>query len=150
MTSKHNDAFYCLKCLYLFRTKNELALHKKVCENKSFCCVGMPSEDTRILEFNRYHKSDKTRFNIYADLESLIEKNDFCKNNPAKSFIKKVGKHISSSFSMSTISSFKGIENQYDVYRGKDCMKKFSETLREHTMKIINSKKKKMKLLTND
>ena len=34
----------------------------------------MPFEDTKILEFNQYHKSDKTLFSIYGDLESLIEK----------------------------------------------------------------------------
>ena len=44
---------------------------------------------------------------------------------------------------MSTISAFRSIENSHDVYRGKDCMKKFGEVLREHAMKIINFKKKK-------
>ena len=29
----------------------------------------MPSEDTKILEFNQYQKSDKAPFIIYADLE---------------------------------------------------------------------------------
>ena len=42
---------------------------------------------------------------------------------------------------MSTIPSFKNIENKHDVYRGKDCMKKFRESLREHAMNIINFKK---------
>ena len=42
---------------------------------------------------------------------------------------------------MSTIPSFKIIENKHDVYRGKDCMKKFRESLREHAMNIINFKK---------
>ena len=51
---------------------------------------------------------------------------------------------------MSTISSFKSIEIKHDVYRGKDCMKKFCESLREHVMKIIDFKKKKMKLSTNE
>ena len=52
---------------------------------------------------------------------------------------------------MSTVSSFRKIENKYDVYRGKDCMKRFYESLREqHALKVINSKKKKMKLLTKD
>ena len=41
---------------------------------------------------------------------------------------------------MSTISSFRSIENKHDVYRVKDCMKKFSESLREQTMKKINFK----------
>ena len=48
---------------------------------------------------------------------------------------------------MSTISSFKNIQNRHDVYRGKDCIKKFCKSLREHALEIINFKKKKMKLL---
>ena len=51
---------------------------------------------------------------------------------------------------MSAISSFTSTENKHDVCRGKGCMKKFSESLREHAMQIIKFKKKKMKLLTNE
>ena len=39
----------------------------------------MPSEDTKILEFNQYQKSDKAGFIIYAYLECLIKKIDGCK-----------------------------------------------------------------------
>ena len=55
----------------------------------------------------------------------------------------KVGEHNPSGFSMSTISSFKSIENKHGVYKGNLCMKKFCESLREHAMEIINFKKKK-------
>ena len=41
----------------------------------------MSSENTKILEFNQYQKSDKAPFIIYSDLECLIEKVDECKNN---------------------------------------------------------------------
>ena len=51
---------------------------------------------------------------------------------------------------MFTISSFRSIENKHNVYRSKDCMKKFCESLKEHAMKIINFKEKKMKLLTKE
>ena len=51
---------------------------------------------------------------------------------------------------MSTISSFRSIENKHGVYRGKNCMKKLCEYLREHIMKIINFEKRKMKLLTKE
>ena len=34
---------------------------------------------------------------------------------------------------MSTILSFRDIENKHEVYRGKNCMKKNCESLREHT-----------------
>ena len=58
LTSHHCDEFYCLNCLHSLRTKNKLESHKKVCENKNFCNLIMPSEDTKILEFNKYQKSD--------------------------------------------------------------------------------------------
>ena len=51
---------------------------------------------------------------------------------------------------MSTISSFRNIKNKHDVYRSKDCMKKFCEFLREHTMKIFNFKKRKKRLLMKE
>ena len=51
---------------------------------------------------------------------------------------------------MSTISLSRSIENKQDVYSGKDCVKKFCESLREHAMKIISFKKKKMKALIKE
>ena len=71
----------------------------------------------------------------------MIKKIDGCKNNPENLSAAKVSKHIPSGFSMSTISSFKSIENNHDAYRDKDCTKKFCETFRKRAMKIINFKK---------
>ena len=79
----------------------------------------MPSENSKILEFYQYQKSD------WAALEYLIEKIDVCKNNPENSSTTKVSRHIPSGFSMPLISSFRSIENKHDLYRSKDCMKKF-------------------------
>ena len=63
----------------------------------------MPSEDTEIVEFNQYQKSDKAPFMIYTGLEVSVEKIDGCKNSLEKSSTTKVGQHIPSGFSMSTI-----------------------------------------------
>ena len=76
MTVKNHVDFHCLNCLHSFRTENKLKSHKKVCENKDFCNIVMPSEDTKILEFNQYQNSDKTLFITYANLECLMEKID--------------------------------------------------------------------------
>ena len=51
---------------------------------------------------------------------------------------------------MSTISSFRSIEKKHDVYRGKDCIRKFYESLREDAMKKLILKRNKMKLLTKE
>ena len=68
-------------CSFFWNKKN-LESHKKVCENKGFCNVTMPSEDIKVLEFNQYQKSDKASFIIYADIGYRKEKIDRCKNNP--------------------------------------------------------------------
>ena len=87
ITSKHYGDFYYLNCLHSFATENKQESDKKVCENKVFCSNVMSSEDTKILEFYQYQKSDKALFVIYADLECLMEKIDGCKNNPENSSI---------------------------------------------------------------
>ena len=78
----------------------------------------MPFEDTRILEFNQYQKSDKEPFIFKVDLEWITEKIDERKNNSEDSII----------------SLFRSIENKHDVYRSKDSMKKFYEYLSELVM----------------
>ena len=128
--------------LYSFRTKSKLETHKRVCENKDFGDVFMSSEDNKVLEFNQYQNSYKALF--------IIENIDEWKSNLENSSTTKVSEHIPSSFSMPTISSFKSIQNKHDVYWGKDCMKKFYESLKKHAIKKINFIKKKMKLFTKE
>ena len=81
-----------MNCLYSFITKNKLESHRKVCENKDICNIVMSPEDTKILEFNQYKKSNKAPFIIYADVECLIEMIDGCKNIPENSSTTKVVK----------------------------------------------------------
>ena len=135
--------------IILQKKKKKLESHKKVCENKDFCNIIMPPENKKILEFNQYQKSAKAQFIIYADLECVIEKIKECKNNLENSSTAKIGKRIPSDFKISAISSFNRIENKHDVHRGKDCMKKLCESVREHAMKIIFFHKN-MKLLTKE
>ena len=49
---------------------------------------------------------------------------------------------------MSTISGFNHIEDKHTLYHGKDCIKKFYESLREHAKSMIHFEKKKMLPLT--
>ena len=107
----------------------------------------MPSEYTKILEFNQYQKSDKAQFVIYEDFKCVKGKINGCKNNTENSSRAKVSEHIPSRSSIPTISSFNSTENSHDVYRDKNCRKNFCETLRQHEMNIINFKKR---LLTKE
>ena len=51
ITSKTNGDFYCLNCLHSFRIENKHKSHEKVCKNKDFCGIVMPSEKDNILGF---------------------------------------------------------------------------------------------------
>ena len=103
-----------------------------------FCGIVMPSEKDKILKFKQPLMTDKIPYIIYADLESLILKIDGCRNNPEKSTTTKIGEHNICGYSMPTIWGFDHIEDKHILYRGKDCMKKFCESLREHPKSTID------------
>ena len=75
-TSKRQGDFYCLIYLHSFRKENKLKSHEKICKNKDFCRIVIPSEKNNVLEINQYMKSDKMPCIIYADIESLTKKID--------------------------------------------------------------------------
>ena len=127
-------------------SKNNLESLRRICENKDFCKIVMPSEDIKIFEFGQYKKSEKASFIIYADLQYLKENTDWWKSNLENSSTTKGGKHIPSGFPMSTMSLFKSTDNKHDVHSSKDCMKKFRETLREHGMEIIKRWRNRIKI----
>ena len=54
IASNFTSDFYWLNSLQFFRIKTKLELHEKVCENKDFCNVNMPYEDTKILKLHQY------------------------------------------------------------------------------------------------
>ena len=156
-SSNHNRDFYCLNCFRAYTTENKLESHKKLCENHDYCCIEMPNEDNKILQYNHGQKPMRASFIIYADLESSLGKIDTCHNNPEKSRQRlvqstssttKINKNKPSGYSLFTHCSFNKAENKFDYYRGEDCMKKFCEDLREHATKIINYEKKEMIPLT--
>ena len=146
ITSNHD--FYCLNCFHSYRTKTKLEAQKKICENRDYCHVEMPTQDNNAIKYNQREKSIKLPFVVYADLECLLEKMGTCYNNPEKSSTTKINKHTPSGYSIFTHCSFDKSKNKLNYYRGEDCMKKFCKDLREHATKIINYEKKYMIPLT--
>ena len=110
----------------------------------------MPNEDNKILKYNHGENSMKNPFNIYADLESLLEKMSTCHNNPQKSSTIKINKHSLFGYSLLTHCSFDLTKNKLDCYRGKDSMERFCKDLKEHATKIINYEEKEMIPLTDE
>ena len=111
----------------------------------------MLSEKNNILEFNQYIKSNKMPYIIYADIGFLIfKKIDRCANNPENSLTTKLGEHIRCGYSMSKILAFDHLENKHNLFRGKDCLKKFCTSLRKQAKDIIDFEKKNTSSLTKE
>ena len=53
----------------------------------------MPEEGKNILKYSAGDKSLKIPFIIYADLESLLKKEQSCQNNPKNSYTQRKAKH---------------------------------------------------------
>ena len=149
LTSNHNGDFYCLNCFRSYSTKNRLEKREADCFDHDYCYVKMPNEGNKTLKYNRREKSLKVPFTIFSHLEALLKKIHSCQNNPKKSYTEKKAKHTPSGYSLFTCCSFAAVKNKLDSYRGEDYMERFCKNLRDHAIKMINYKKKKMILLTD-
>ena len=106
LAANNNGDFYCLSCLYSFRTDNALKRHERLCGNNDYCHVEMPTKDNKTLRHNHGEKLLRAPFTIYADLECLLIKEQSCQNNPNESYTERKAKHEPSGYSLSLISSF--------------------------------------------
>ena len=71
-------------------------------------------------------------------------------NNNNKSYTKAKTLHKPLGYSLLTSCSFDKSENKQTYYRGRDCMKRFCDDLKEHDTRITNYEMKPMDLLTED
>ena len=103
-TSAHVGGFYCFNCFYLssfvkiIRESLKNVRQKQKKTKKSG--IAMLPEDTNLLQFNQYRKSDHTQSIIYVDLDSSIKRIDGFKYGAEKISTAKVGKHISGGYSI--------------------------------------------------
>ena len=85
ITSNHNGDFFCLNCLYSFRTDNALEKHERL-RDTDYCCLEMSPQFNKILKYSYGEKSLRAPFVIYSDLECLLLKQQSCQNNPNESY----------------------------------------------------------------
>ena len=110
----------------------------------------MPTKNNNIIKYNQGEKSIKLPLLFMLKNYALLEKMSTCQNNPNELSTTEINKHTPSGYSIFTHCSFDQTKNKINFCRGKDCMKKFSKDLRDHSTKIINYEKKKMISLTRE
>ena len=148
VTSAHNGDFYCLNCFHSDRTAKKLNEHKELCVKNNFCLIKMPAEDKTYVTSSPGKNTLKNPFIIYADFECLLYPISTCDNTSNNSFTIKKNIHKPCGYSLLTSYPYDKSLNEHVFYRGKDCLQKFSQTLKYQVNKIINIKQKPMDLLT--
>ena len=73
-----------------------------------------------------------------------------CNNNLNMSHTTAKALHKASGYSLLTSCSFDKSENKQTYYRGRDCMKRFCDDLKEHLTRIANYEMKPMDPLTEE
>ena len=120
ITSTNNGDFHWVNCLHSNRTRDGFRKHENVWHDHDYCYVEIPDKDNNILKYNHGEKSMKILFIIYADMESLLEKNSICHINPNESLTTNINKHTPSCYSLFTHCSCDNTKNRLDYYRGQD------------------------------
>ena len=143
VTSTHNGDYYCcLNCFHSYRTAKKLNEHGDLCVKNNYCLIKMPEEDKRYITSTPGKNTLKNHFIIYADLECLLFPISTCDNTEDNSFTIKKNIHKPCGYSLLTSYAYDKSLNEHIFYRGKDCLRKFSETLKHDVNKIINIKQK--------
>ena len=135
--SKHDKDSHCLNCLHSFSTKNKLKGHKNVCKNHYYGHIEMPKRDKNILKQLCWHRAFTWKINT-------------CHSNPKKLSTTKIHKHTASGYWLLMHCSFDVTKNNHDYFRGENCMKTFSEYLKNNCNKNNKIWKEEMTPLTNE
>ena len=126
ISSQHSKnkgkTFTCFNCFNTFLDKDKYLYHKNQCQSNNPQKLIMPEAGT-FVEFKKYQHTKKYPFVIYADIESLTKKIEYCDVNPEISYTTKIQKHEPISYVFRFVSFDQSIiENKTIIYTGEDAM----------------------------
>ena len=143
-TNKHNGKTHiCLNCFNTFSIEKSFKQHAEFCLSNEAVKISMPKKGTTI-KFDKFGKTLKVPFVIYADFESFTEKVRFDGvYNDQQSYTKKYQKHTPSGFCY-YIAYRGGIYKKPVVYTGENVAEEFCKRLEIETQEIYDKYFKKI------
>ena len=147
--SNVHENHYCLGCFHSFRCQSTLEKHTSLCKEHTFCKTKFPMGNDRIKKHKHESKSIRINDIIYVDLECILTKYDTCFNSFNKSHTANVSQHIPLGYSICLFRHHnKSSETKY--YRGRDCIEKLCDELKQISNNTINAKEKEHIPLSKD
>ena len=137
-TNKHNGkSFICLNCFNTFSIEESFKKHTEFCLSNETVRVDMPKKGTSI-KFDKFGKTLKVPFVIYADFESFTEKiHSDGIYDCEQSYTRKYQKHTPSGFCYYIVYRG-GVYKKPTVYTGENVAEEFCKHIKMETQEIYD------------
>ena len=130
--------YFCTNCLQSFTLESSRDEHQAYSEDNETVRVEMPSKGSTI-EFYDGQNQLKVAFMMYADFETILEpKEDSMESDPDASYTKEVNRHIPSGWCVYSKFANGEVKDPLKLYRGKDCIEKFYDYIRQEAHRLYN------------
>uniref|UniRef100_A0A1I7X6A5 DNA-directed DNA polymerase n=1 Tax=Heterorhabditis bacteriophora TaxID=37862 RepID=A0A1I7X6A5_HETBA len=148
LLNQHGDhqKFFCVRCHSYYYNKLEYLRHIEDCGRNT--PVEHKLSNKMFTKFENISKTQKHRYVIYADFESIIEKYLGAHNDPNTSWTADVGKHVPSGFCVIVVDSFDKKLHSIKSYIGYNAALEFNKYIVEISRHIMNLPAIKMINLT--
>ena len=129
---------FCMNCLQGFTQESRRDRHQVCCEDNKTVRVEMPSKGLTV-EFYDGQNQFKVPFMMYADFEAILEpKEDSMESDPDAPYTKEVNRHIPSEYCVYSKFAYGEVKDPLTIYRGKDCVEKFCEYIKEEAHRLYH------------
>ncbi|KAG8227152.1 hypothetical protein J437_LFUL001696 [Ladona fulva] len=134
ITKNNNGIYICKRCFVYYHDEEKLESHKPNCYNNIPAKIALPTEEDKILKFNKIGHTFRVPYAIYADFESILLNIEGWDPNPADSYSNKFQKHEAYSFCYVMVTS-EGFEKPV-LYRSPNAAKIFISKMKGEAEKI--------------
>ena len=145
----HKQYFYnnCLQGFTLELSRDE---HQAYCKDNEAVGVEMPNKGLTV-EFCDGQNQFKVPFMMYADFEALLEPiQERVPGDLNEPYTSDVSGHIPSGWCIYSKFAYGNVDDSLKLYRGKDCVEKFCEYIRQEARRLYHMfPEKPMHPLTN-
>ena len=134
--TKHKQHF-CMSCLQGFTQESSRDQHQVYCEDNETVRVEMPREGSKV-EFCDGQNQFKVPFIMYADFKSILEPIQGPNPEPMGPYTSKITKHSPSGWCVYSKFVYGEVKDPLRLYRGKDCLKKFCDYIRQEANRLYH------------
>ena len=143
-----HQKLFCVRCHCYYNDKSKYDRHVEDCgRNKP---VEHKLSNKKITKFKNINNTQKHRYVIYADFESIIEK--YCRafDDPTKSWTTDVGKHVPSGFCVIVVDSYTKKLHSIKSYIGYNTALEFNKYIVQISRQIMSLPDMKIRKLTQE